>query len=564
MSNLSKTAATFVVSQSPAVGDYTTVDNAIAALPAAGGCILVREGTYSISSTITMPDKSVVIIGSGDGTIFNLGNLANVFVFTIPDGLTAHRNYTFENFKVTSNSRNNTAVVSIQDSNAFGIVTMKNIRSERTRYFIDIEDGDGAFLTPVFVSVYDSWFVPSDTYFTTGGSPIVSGTPAVLCNSNGISNLMNVSFYNTKFMVDEFDVTGGTINGDSFGNLDVSFYDCDLSLAGEDGLSTIHAERCRIWNFSGAPQITFINGNFASSDYLPTTAFINCNVLGMWFIDAGGMNVTGGWWTNDRIETDVVNGRSSAVGVTFRAEGTSAATFPVSGGVTAFIGQTSGDFNVFGCTFSFTGMTLTNYIRGGSDLVINGCAFRGMTGASDAGIRLNGVNNFITDNDFDTDNWGCPPVREASPADRNVYNDNLGINGNPNPLIGGAGSDSVFNGIRNTFNGVSQFRANGTTIDAFVTITIQVATSGVQGIATIKNTGANGMNVRETGVDQFGTTSTATTAVAAGGDLRLDPTNNVGTARPPYNNYMIEVQSQVAGNATTYVLRLAMNGEVTW
>src|SRR6185369_6906263 len=77
-----------------------------------------------------------------------------------------------------------------------------------------------------------------------------------------------------------------------------------------------------------------------------------------------------------------------------------------------------------------------------------------------------------------------------------------------------------------------------------VAVTTQVATSGVQGIATIKNTGANGMNVRETGVDQFGVTSTVTTLVAAGNDLRLDPTNNVGTARPPYTRYSIEVQRE--------------------
>jgi len=72
------------------------------------------------------------------------------------------------------------------------------------------------------------------------------------------------------------------------------------------------------------------------------------------------------------------------------------------------------------------------------------------------------------------------------------------------------------------------------------------------------------MNVRETGVDQFGVTRTVTTLVAAGNDLRLDPTNNVGTARPPYTRYSIEVQSAVPGNSTTYVLRLGMNGEVTW
>ena len=545
-------AATRVVSLIPGDGTDLTVAAAIAALPAEGGRIYVKEGTYPLAVTNTLPDKPVDIIGSGDGTIFSLGANA-IAAFTIPDGLTAQRNYSFQHFKVVGTSVANQRILSVEDSNAFGVVTNRSLRSEGIQIPISITAGDGNFLTPVFVTTYDSWFVP-----------IANGT-GILCDSNGISEIMNVSFYNTKFIVDELNTIGGTINGDSFGNLDVAFYDCDLSLTGEDGLSTIHAERCRIFNFSGTPQITFINGNFAlGDDYLPTTAFINCTVLGMWIIDGGGMNVTGGWWTNTRIETAPINGRSSLLGVTFRGDGTSLATFPVSGGVTAFIGIVDTDINIFGCTFSVFSMTITNYIRGASSMVIQGCAFRGLTGASDAGIRLTGVNNFLVGCDFDTDNWGCPPVREVAPADRNVYNDNLGINGNPNPLIGGAGVDSIFVGVRNTFNGLSQFRATAATTDAFVTVTNQIAASGVQGIATIKNTGLNGMNVRETGVDQFGVTSTVTTLVAAGNDLRLDPTNNVGTARPPYTRYSIEVQSAVAGNSTTYVLRLGMNGEVTW
>ena len=538
-------AATRVVSLIAGEGTDLTVAAAIAALPAAGGRIYVKQGTYSLAATNTLPDKPVDIIGSGDGTIFDLGANA-IAAFTIPDGLTAQRNYSFQNFKVTGTSIANQRFLEVSDTNAFGIPTVKSIRTEGIQIPINITAGDGAFLTPVFISVYDSWFVP-----------IADGT-GILCNSNGISNLMDVSFYSSKFIVDDFSTVGGTINGDSFGNLDVSFYDCHLSLTGEDGLGTIHAERCRIFNFSGTPQITFISGPFVSDDYFPLSAFIDCNVLGMWFVDTGGINILGGWWTNDRIETQVTNGRSMISGVTFRGDGTSAATFPVSGGITAFISQVDSDLNVLGCTFSFTGMTPTAYIYNGASMVIQGCAFRGLTGASTAGIRINGPNNFVVDCDFDTDNWGCPPVLEVGiNADRNVYNDNLGINGN-------GGTDSVFVGVRNTFNGLSQLQATAATTDAFVSVTTQVATSGVQGIATIKNTGANGMNVRETGVDQFGTTSTQTTLVAAGNDLRLDPTVNVGTARPPYKSYMIEVQSAVAGNATTYVLRLGMNGEVTW
>jgi len=546
-------AATRVVSLIAGDGTDLTVAAAILALPAEGGRIYVKQGTYPLTLTNTLPDKPVDIIGSGDGTIFDLGANA-ISAFTIPNGLTAQRAYSFQHFKVIGTSVANQGFLSVEDANAFGQPTIKSVRTEGVQVPIDVVDADENVLNALYINVYDSWFVP-----------IADGS-GVLCRDNTGGLLVSASFYGTRFIVDEFSAVGGTIGGDTFGALDASFYDCSVSYTGEDGLGTIHAERSRFFNFSGTPQIIFMFGQFAAGDeYTTTTHFINCDVLGLWFIETAGMNVTGGWWVNDRIETGGNNTRSAFVGVAFHGEVTSPAVFPVSGGITAFFGTAGGDVSIEGCTFSATGGGITAYIYTSSDFVIKGCAFRGLSAASTAGIRFNGPNNFVLGCDFDTDNWGCPPILEVGiNADRNVYNDCLGLNGNPNPLIGGAGVASVFVGVRNTFNGLSQFRTTGATVNAFTTITNQLATSGVQGIGTIKNTGVNGMNVRETGVDQFGVTSTVTTLVAAGGDLRLDPTNNVGTARPPYTRYSIEVQSATAGLPTTYDLRLGMNGEVTW
>jgi len=536
-------AATFVVHPTPGIGDATTIQEALDMLPASGGSILVREGTYALTLTITLPDKPVSIFGCGDATIIDLG--ANVIdAFTIPDGLTALRNYNLQNFKVTGNSVALQALLSIQDATAFGVSTLRNIRTEGVRTTIDIIDGDVNFLTPVLVSVYDSWFVP-----------VAAGNSA-LCNSNGNAFPMDIAFYSTKFMVDDFSGVGGTIDDDSFGSVNVAFFDCHLSLTGEDGLATIHAERCKIFNFSGTPEIIFLNGNFASDDDLPQSAFINCNVYGLWIVDGGGMTVQGGWWINNRIETGLVNGRSSIVGVSFRGIFGSLAVMPTDLGNACFIEHSGQDLSVVGCTFSDFGV-VTNYIRVVSDIEITNCDFRGLDAASEAGIRITGVNNHLTDNSFDTDGWGCPPILEVAPADRNLYHHNLGINGN-----GGVGS--TFVGIRNTFNGVTQHRASAATVNAFTDIHTQLATSGVIGIGTIKNIGANGMNVRETVIDQFGVTSSVTTLVAAGADRLLDPNINIGTARPAYRSYIVAVQSAVPGSPTTYDMRLGMNGEVTW
>src|SRR4029079_15712140 len=66
-------AATRVVSLIPGDGTDLTIAAAIAALPAEGGYIYVKQGTYPQAATLTMPDKPVIIRGSGDGTVISLG-----------------------------------------------------------------------------------------------------------------------------------------------------------------------------------------------------------------------------------------------------------------------------------------------------------------------------------------------------------------------------------------------------------------------------------------------------------------------------------------------------------
>jgi pectin methylesterase-like acyl-CoA thioesterase len=80
-------AATFVVSPTPGVGDFTTIQDALDALPAEGGKILIREGTYPITTEIQIPNKQVFLDGCGtelagndQGTVIDLGaNAINAF-----------------------------------------------------------------------------------------------------------------------------------------------------------------------------------------------------------------------------------------------------------------------------------------------------------------------------------------------------------------------------------------------------------------------------------------------------------------------------------------------------
>lgn len=70
-------AATLVVSPTGDRADYSDIQQALNALPADGGIIYLREGTFNISAPITFPDKPIKIVGSGrNNTVINIGSNA--------------------------------------------------------------------------------------------------------------------------------------------------------------------------------------------------------------------------------------------------------------------------------------------------------------------------------------------------------------------------------------------------------------------------------------------------------------------------------------------------------
>jgi hypothetical protein len=87
-------------------GDYSDIQTAINALPAGGGRVFIKEGTYAISATITINKSNVVIEGQGDTTILELANNVDDHVFTIGDGATTYSNIVLKNFKIDGNSAN--------------------------------------------------------------------------------------------------------------------------------------------------------------------------------------------------------------------------------------------------------------------------------------------------------------------------------------------------------------------------------------------------------------------------------------------------------------------------
>lgn len=113
-------------------GDSTTkFQNAIDALPANGGKIVILEGTYIISSALTC-NKNIVFEGMGDGTVINCTNIGNNGVFL----LSADKSLQLSNFKFTIsvntslNSAEYTAL--IKGSNHSGYITISNVYASIT------------------------------------------------------------------------------------------------------------------------------------------------------------------------------------------------------------------------------------------------------------------------------------------------------------------------------------------------------------------------------------------------------------------------------------------------
>jgi hypothetical protein len=197
---------------------------------------------------------------------------------------------------------------------------------------------------------------------------------------------------------------------------------------------------------------------------------------------------------------------------------------------------------ITGSLFESAAGTPARYIdivAGCDNVVVSSCVFS--TFSSEA-IRLGADRCAISGN------TNCK-VTETGAANDNNYSGNKGLTQTSTIL----GATSIVNGVANS-------QLSGPTNAIFIVILNYQSLMGMMAIGTIKNTGANPMEVKETVVDLFGGSANLTHTVPAGDHLTLDLQIDIGVARPPYVTYQIEVRH--TGAATSYDLALAMHGAV--
>lgn len=443
-------AATLVVHPTPGVGDYTDIQTALNNLPAAGGLILVREGTYNIITTIQMPAKDVSIVGCGRNTIVDIGSsVIAAFTMSNPGG----GNTYFANFAVQASTPT---------------------AGQRGFEFVGLTQ----FVDNFFVNIF------------------VGGIEKVFRNAG--TGEFNPTCTDCTFTVP------GTVTS--------RLFDSGASVGG-----TITLLRCTQNNQSG---ITGSNANLvAMGSTLDGTWGIT--VLHCDLVDCD-INLTSSFLT--------LSQRGSIVGC----------AIDIGGPAGIVLTGAAGSSVVMGCRIVATGGVVNAINVQVDNVTIDGNEFQSVATYN---IRTNSKFGVYTGN-------RNLSVNEVAGADSNVYSGNQGV----------TIANSVFTDTA-TVDGTQKRSITGSTTGSFVLILpIRQSINGLFGMGTIKNTGANSMEVRETVTDAFGNAGTATTTVLAGADYQLDAQTDFGVARPPYVLYQVEVRHPTA--VTTFNLKHVTHGAI--
>ncbi len=89
--------------------DEVQINLAVAAIPAAGGRILLSEGLFTVAAAIVCAKSNVVIEGQGTGTEITIANAADVDIIQLGDGATPFSGIVVRNLMIDGNMANQTA-----------------------------------------------------------------------------------------------------------------------------------------------------------------------------------------------------------------------------------------------------------------------------------------------------------------------------------------------------------------------------------------------------------------------------------------------------------------------
>jgi hypothetical protein len=500
-------AATFVVSPTPGVGDFTTIQAAVTNLPVEGGLIFVREGTYL--EQVTFPvDKDVFLVFAA-GAVMNFG--ATVLpAFVVPNGLASRRHYELWNPQVVYDGTAGQDFIQILDTGGWVTMDVYECNVYRPAILVNFVAYDVTYSRAHSVVFHSGIATPLDNVSILIKAPAVAGT---------YGGAAWVGFNDTELSPD-VPVTSWTLDADA----DIVY----SSTSSERGLSLSGGTAIDGFYFLGA-YLTIGNGDF--------------HINGVTWAGGSGLlaRTSGGLGVNSRIICEDTGSQLS--GYTFNLcykLGNSSANIPTMQAINLWL-------------TSNLAMANPTIELVGKGSVVTACYFAGQQ--PQGCVKITDVKFCkVHDNTFSTGITG-KSVIESGTADENDIHDNAG-------LTNGTGYTII--GPKTKVNGSIRAEKASTTTNALVEVVPTIANpKGVMGIGTIKNTdGANSLDIKESFTDAFGTVSSITTTVLPGNSYMLDLQTNMGTGLTPYVSYKAEVIDTVAASHATYLLQFSGQGAI--
>lgn len=490
-------AASRIVSLVPGEGTDLTIAAAIAALPAAGGDIYVKGGTYPIAAPLDFGAKVVRLRGAGSSANFSTGPTTLVPAAGISLFKNGGEGSSVED--ITAEGDNATSQVFYEGTSSirFYRVDVHDIAGiirgtggapevEFTDSFINVPSGPGIPLADRFVWKADAAngelvFNYVELFVTGSGATLMSGVTA---GANG-----------PTFRVVDSYVGGG----------------------GGGGSTNFWFAQRVVWT-----QFEIDNAQFEVSGAFNT--IVNCGFLDF----AIKFKAVWNFISNSKFSQGGIGGGFLDSQLHFSG---GFAGVPIESVVT-------------GCLFY--GNFVSNFgikVENVSPVSIANCIFENHVVAGvtlTAGTVPNASMASVTGCNFTE---GTP----LTEGDANVvgrYTGNIGFSGST--ILG---PDSVTEGVRR------KQVTGGATVNALTPVFTHQNDKGLAGAGSIKNTGANDLTIRRTVTDGYGITDFQDDNVPAGAVFTWPMDAAIGTALPSYVSFMVSVRSTTPGSPTTYDLR---------
>jgi hypothetical protein len=390
-------------------GDVRTIQEAIGLLPATGGTIFVREGTYNITAPIDLPERPIKIIGAGCGcipgyngwppggfptgtsfapsTIISLGSNA-IPAFRLPASMTKGCLAYIEDIKIAGDGTVGQCVLQNDSPSAFPGRVLQLFFSRVFSENIEKYEVITALASITMLTLVDCYH-----WFSTGG------TPLTVDNANAgsyptLTLLRSFLCYDTALAI-----KGGFTNG---ANLSVWADRSSLGIGVSSTIGALEMLNSTVPLLSGGTTLTL--GSYSklvnSKIYAATE---NCFLA--FAANAEKCHFTATEFRMGTVALVATNRRNHFIGCRF-------GKVTIAGYENVFIG------NEF---LQAVGYAL-DIANGAYENVIDGNYFKGQTTAA---IRNDGQKNVVSNNSFATTLPNA--VIETANADANRYTGNAGF-----------------------------------------------------------------------------------------------------------------------------------------